>query len=53
MKEGWVFFILSVVEGMTWRGTPAAVYPAGVPLSTPAHPERVCSAGSSGGGARY
>ena len=48
-EDGVVFFIFSVVERLTGRGWAAAVYPAGVPLPPPAHPDGLHSTGSSTG----
>jgi hypothetical protein len=49
---GWVFFIFSVVERLTGRGWAAAIYPAGTPLPTPAHPDGLHVTGSKADHAR-
>jgi len=49
---GWVFFIFSVVTGLTGRGWAAAIYPAGGFLHLPAHPKWLHSTDSRAGRAR-
>ena len=46
MKVGWVFFIFSVVTGLTGLGLAAAVYPAGAPL--PQRTRTDCTAQAAG-----
>lgn len=46
------FLFWSEETALTGRGWAAAVYPAGVPLHTPAHPDGIQTAGSSASRAR-